>query len=61
MIQFFPKLDYRFHVLSKSLKEGSKRDYEIHKGDRYVTRNNIEYISMQEALDKYSNDSKNIK
>lgn len=26
MIQFFPKLDYRFHVLSKSLKEGSKRE-----------------------------------
>ena len=25
MIQYFPKLDYRFHVLSKSLKEGSKR------------------------------------
>lgn len=25
MIQYFPKLDYRFHVLSKSLKPGSKR------------------------------------
>ena len=25
MIQFFPKLDYRFHVLAKSMKEGSKR------------------------------------
>lgn len=25
MIQYFPKLDYRFHVLSKSMKEGSKR------------------------------------
>lgn len=25
MIQFFPELDYRFHVLAKSMKEGSKR------------------------------------
>lgn len=25
MIQYFPKLDYRFHVLAKSMKEGSKR------------------------------------
>lgn len=48
-------------IISGYTKEGSKRDYEIHKGDRYVTRNDIEYISMQEALDKYSNDSKNIK
>ena len=42
-------------------KEGSEVTYEVHKGDRYVTKNEIEYISMQEALNTYSNPNKNIK
>ena len=42
-------------------KEGSEITYEVHKGDRYVTKKTIEYISMQEALNAYSSSNKNIK
>lgn len=48
-------------MISGYSKEGSKTVFEIHKGDRYVTKNDIDYISMQDAINNYSEKNKNIK
>lgn len=61
MIQFFPKLDYRFHVLSKSLKEGSKRAVKYDelarsthnkKGKKSKTNHSSVMPKLQRLIDK---------
>ena len=57
IIKFFPKLDYRFKVLSKSLKEGSKR-FEKYEELAESTHGNNNHSSIMPKLQRLVDKSK---